>query len=460
MAAFLLLGRIIEVMFRTLGCFFLVVSFPFWLQCQDVDNNEIEYVPANRLEYRNKIYNDSIHTVNFHKRGTNAGLPIINLGGGERLELTFDDFSMKVEDLNYKIVHCDNEWKPTQLEYYQYITGNEEPFIFDYTFSTSFNQPYIQYQLLLPNEDVKFRLSGNYLIYVYRNGNPSKLLLSYRFYVTEDKVKINARVHPAFSPAYRNKKHEIDFSINYEKYQIINPADAVKVTLIQNNRTDNAITDLKPLFVSNNTLEYNHNGPNTFWAGNEQRFADLRNLNLKSENIDGFINRTDSIHVFLEPMKERRTHQQGNLRGTLYGGRVIGSKSFNHTSSSDIDYCMAYFYLEREYADPVGEFYVFGELSNYELSERFKMTYEEEKKRYRLAVYLKQGFYNWQILYSKDGAKGDVNKIEHSFTETENSYTILVYHKDITADYTRLIKHTTLFFPSQQSQFRSNLKNE
>jgi hypothetical protein len=159
-------------------------------------------------------------------------------------------------------------------------------------------------------------------------------------------------------------------------------------------------------------------------------------------------------------MKERRMHRQGNLLGSLYGGRVIGSKSFNHTTASDIDYCMVYFYLNQENEDPNGDFYVFGELSNFEFSERFKMIYEPEKKRYRLAAYLKQGMYNWQILYSKDGITGDVNRIENSFKDAENSYSILVYHKDITADYVRLIKHTALFFPSEQSQFHFNLNRD
>ena len=462
MAAFLLLGRIIEKMFQQQKYLILFFALFFGASngyAQETDD-EVEYVPEFRLEYRNRIYNDKIHTVNFHKGGSSAGLPIINLNGGEKLELAFDDFSMKVEDLNYKIVHCDNEWNPSEIEYFQYITGSDEPFLNNYTFSTAFNQSYVQYKLYLPNEEIRFRVSGNYVVYIYRNGDPTKLLLSHRFYVTEDKVLIRAKVHPAFNPAFRDKKHEIDFAIDFSKYQIINPADAIKVTLIQNNRTDNAITDLKPLFISNSTLEYNHNGPNSFWAGNEQRYADLRNLNLKSENIDGFITRSDSTHVFIIPMKERRMHRQGNLQGSLYGGRVIGSKSFNHTTASDIDYCMVYFYLNQENEDPNGDFYVFGELSNFEFSERFKMIYEPEKKRYRLAAYLKQGMYNWQILYSKDGITGDVNRIENSFTDAENSYSILVYHKDITADYVRLIKHTALFFPSEQSQFRFNLNRD
>jgi len=461
LAAFLLLGRIIENMFQFTK-YLITLLFLFWgtfCSAQEL-SEEVEYVPEYRLEYRNRIYNDQIHTINFHKGGSSAGLPIINLGGGVKLELTFDDFSMKVEDLNYRIVHCDDEWNPTPIQYFQYITGIEEPFINDYTFSTAFNQSYVQYKLYLPNEEIRFRISGNYLVYVYRNGDPTKLLLSHRFYVTEDKVQLKATIHPAFKPAYREKKHEIDFSIDYSNYQIINPADAIKVVLIQNSRTDNAINDLKPLFVSGNTLEYNHNGPNSFWAGNEQRFADLRNLNLKSENIDGFVTRIDSTHVFIEPMEERRMHRQGNLLGSLYGGRVIGSNSFNHTTASDIDYCMVYFYLKQENKDPNGDFYVFGELSNFELSERFKMEYEPEKKRYRLAVYLKQGMYNWQILYSRDGRSGDINRIENSFKEAENSYSILVYHKDITADYVRLIKHTALFFPSEQSQFRFNLNRD
>ena len=153
MAAFLLLGRIIEKMFQQQK--YLILFLAIFLGAnngfaQETDD-EIEYVPEFRLEYRNRIYNDKIHTVNFHKGGSSAGLPIINLNGGEKLELAFDDFSMKVEDLNYKIVHCDNEWNPSEIEYFQYITGSDEPFLNNYTFSTAFNQSYVHVFFPLEN---------------------------------------------------------------------------------------------------------------------------------------------------------------------------------------------------------------------------------------------------------------------------------------------------------------------
>jgi hypothetical protein len=91
----------------------------------------------------------------------------------------------------------------------------------------------------------------------------------------------------------------------------------------------------------------------------------------------------------------------------------------------------------------MGDVYIYGELTDWQLKEKFKMKYFEEYDMYGASVLLKQSYYNYHfVLKDKDG------NIDYTFTEgnhqeTENDYTVLVYHKNVFYGYDELIGATT-----------------
>ena len=73
------------------------------------------------------------------------------------------------------------------------------------------------------------------------------------------------------------------------------------------------------------------------------------------------------------------------------------------------------------------------------------MIYYEEEKAYKGKLYLKQGYYNYQYIFLKDNTKtADDVLLEGMHSETENDYTILIYHRQLADDYDRLIAVKTL----------------
>jgi hypothetical protein len=227
-----------------------------------------------------------------------------------------------------------------------------------------------------------------------------------------------------------------------------NPTQTIKVKLLQNWRWDNAKTNLKPNFIGPNELTYNYEEENTFWGGNEQRFINISNFDLKSENVEGFIKRPDTVHVFTTKEKPKSQHTLIDRNTNWFGKRSFGLTG-GGGAGIDPDYALVYFYILSEYPEAGGDFYVFGELSNWEFSEPYKMVYNQEKKRYECSIYLKQGFYNWQYLFVNSYSQiGDPRPVEGSFSETLNSYTVLVYYKGVTEDYDRLIGIRTVEYPT------------
>jgi len=68
------------------------------------------------------------------------------------------------------------------------------------------------------------------------------------------------------------------------------------------------------------------------------------------------------------------------------------------------------------------------------------MEYNPKRLGYEATLYLKQGYYNYEYVYLKDGQNaGDETYIEGMHFETENDYSIFVYHHAPGTNYDQLI---------------------
>ena len=387
--------------------------------------------------YDNTCYDDKVATVILQKNiGIYDPLPVLNLGSTESLKLSFDMLDPQNEFLNYSIIHCNRNWMPSDLQPMDYVNGNTMGEITDYKFSTNTYQTYTHYSLNFPTEEMTITKSGNYILKVFRNFDEEDILLTRRFMVVDIKTKISSTIKSATVPEFRFSHQEVDFSVNYLGFDIPNPFLDVNVTILQNNSWNNAITNLKPQFVNNNELSYNYENENLFPGTNEFRFFDIRSLRFFSNNvIKKYI---DSVqNVVLRP--EESKAYLNYVRWIDYNGKrdIFNSDGMNLVE--DGDYALVHFNFKSNNLEDMGEIFVYGELTDWQLKDEFKMTFSPELNMYTCPVLLKQSYYNYHfILRGKDG------KIDYSFTEgnhqeTENDYTILVYHKNVFYGYDEII---------------------
>ena len=387
--------------------------------------------------YDNTCYDDKVATVILQKNiGIYDPLPVLNLGSTESLKLSFDMLDPQNEFLNYSIIHCNRNWMPSDLQPMDYVNGNTMGEITDYKFSTNTYQTYTHYSLNFPTEEMTLTKSGNYILKVFRNFDEEDILLTRRFMVVDIQTKISSTIKSATVPEFRFSHQEVDFSVNYLGFDIPNPFLDVNVTILQNNSWNNAITNLKPQFVNNNELSFNYENENLFPGTNEFRFFDIRSLRFFSNNvIKKYI---DSVqNVVLRP--EESKAYLNYVRWIDYNGKrdIFNSDGMNLVE--DGDYALVHFNFKSNNLEDMGEIFVYGELTDWQLKDEFKMTYSPELNMYTCPVLLKQSYYNYHfILRDKDG------KIDYSFTEgnhqeTENGYTILVYHKNVFYGYDEII---------------------
>ena len=396
----------------------------------------IEY--DDELQYRDHTYRENIKTVQLYRKDDQLSFPVLFLGSTDQLELHFDELGVDFETYNYTIVHCNADWSPSDLVITEYLSDFFDGFIEDYQYSINTLFPYIHYEVAIPNNQVKFKLSGNYLLKVYAKNNEEDLLLTKRFYVVNKRVSITSDIRMATLARHRDYKQEVDFTIDHRNYPIQDVYANLKVVISKNRRWDNAITDLKPLFIRSPELVYNYEDKNLFDGDNEYRFFETRNLRYQSMNIDGIQIMSGKTHVYILP-EEPRSFKRYLFHPDINGKRQINREN-SPLSNREADYMITHFTLKKEQPIPRGDIYVFGELSDWEYKPEFKMKYVEVNGAYELTTTIKQGYYNYNYAFLPQGEEvGELSTIEGTHSETNNDYYIFVYHRENGFIYDKLI---------------------
>lgn len=395
--------------------------------------------------YENAVYKEEIKTILMYREGFELSNPIWEMNEETPLVFKFDDLSGEVKNYYYTIIHCDAGWNESFIPQTDYIDGFTEFPVDDFarSFNTTFN--YINYRIYLPNENMNFKLSGNYALVVYENGDKENIVLSKRFYVVEPRVDVEGTVRRATLDAFKGENHEVDFTIFHDNLPIVNPQQEIKVVVMQNNRWDNAIRDLKPLFIRDRALIYDYNRENVFVAGNEFRYFDNRTNRVNGENVLATDYHRPYFHKTLmtgEVRSNKRYFEYEEMNGKY---AVESQDREVEDYDTECDYTFVHFTLPLESILLGGSVNVFGALSNWNANKSNEMTWNFDTSAYELTLLLKQGYYNYMYVYVPQGsAVADHKNLEGSFWQTENDYQIFVYYRETASRYDRLVGYRQL----------------
>ena len=185
--------------------------------------------------------------------------------------------------------------------------------------------------------------------------------------------------------------------------------------------------NIRPQFVTDQKLTYDFNSSLEFKGGNEFRKLDLRSMRFLPVMIDKIIQRDTIYYVKLFKDKTRSNisySQEFDFNGSYW----IDVQEFTNPRFQS-DYVLTKFALnyDRELDD--GDMFVIGKFADWRCTPFNKLHYNSETRRYEAEILLKQGLYDYKYAVRKfsDG-KLDEDRVEGTYFETENSYTILVYY--------------------------------
>ncbi|MCX8081283.1 MAG: DUF5103 domain-containing protein [Bacteroidia bacterium] len=406
------------------------------------NQNDWDYVGEEALKLEDRIYLSTIKTVQLHKSDWELSPPVLEMNSNDELTLSFDELEGKRKNYVIKFVHCNADWTKSDLMESEYMEGFPEINIINFKFSSNTMQAYIHYTVNFPTSNVRFRLSGNYVVYVVEMENPTKPVLSRRFFVCQPMVSLEASVRQGFKS---ESVQQLEMRLNVSRLTLNNPEKEIKVVIFQNLRWDNASYFPKPTYYAPGELIYSLNEAAAFEGGNEFRYVDLRSTRQFNERVVNYSRDAQmKTHVFLTD-EINRSRKPYVFYPDFNGNFVIQNRDFPSSIHTEADYMWVHFFIPYKEADPNGTFYWLGKATDWKINPNYKFIYNEDKRGYECKLYLKQGFYSYLIIYEGDNSDPKEKlKMEGSFWDTENDYYILVYYRKFGTFYDQLLSFKSL----------------
>ncbi len=393
--------------------------------------------------YKDYSADSKIKTAKFCLNGLMLSEPILSLKGGDALQLTFDDLSDDIRSFNYSVQLCNYDWTlNTELSPFEYLKGFQENQLLTYQKSFNTAVPYVHYSVNIPNENVRLRKSGNYIL-IIKDIASGNVVLTKRFMVVDNQAAVTGQEIRPRNLEITNTNQQLDLQIDCRAINPSNPFDEIKMVIYQNDRWDNPITGVQPTFVEDNVLKYNSDQDLVFPATKEFRAIDLTTDRIRTPRIER-INHDSAISEFYVFPEQLRSFKAYYYEKDWNGDYII-DKQEAVDSAIESDYVWVNWRMPFSSRLIGGDFYICGEITNWDTLSTFKMKYNPKTLTYEARALLKQGYYNYQIgYYEPETKKFDMTPAEGNWYETENQYTVLVYYHPFTGRYDQLVGATTI----------------
>lgn len=398
---------------------------------------------ANAQLYSTRSWKEHIKSVQIANYDRNPRYPIVDINSDEQVVLTFDDLHSEAATYSYRVVHCNATWQKSSLQESEYMDGFSFNYIDEVSTSSNTYFTYDHYRLALPNDNWRFKISGNYAIEVYKDNDQEHPVVTACFSVVDPKVSINAIATARTNISYQKDYQQVNIDIDYSQYDVKDPLNEIIVVVTQNGRYDNEVVLSMADYIERQTLRYLNNPQLIFEAGNQYRLFDISSERILSDRIESIDYYKPYFHATLFADEIRNGKQYDYLQDVH--GRYIVNVQFSDYPDEEADYFFTHFSLpvEQPYWD--SEVYLIGELTGNRLTSEARMQYNVQKKQYEKTLLLKQGGYNYlYLVVPKGSSKGTLKTIEGNFWETQNEYSIKVYHRPFGSKHDKLIGFTTL----------------
>ncbi len=379
-----------------------------------------------------------IRSMKVMKEGEFMASPSIRLGSDERIVVNFDEWGEDYSDLQYRLIHCGSDWKPSGMLDSEFLDGFNIADIDDWAFSSNTFVHYVNYRIIIPNEQINPMLSGNYIVQIFERENPDETIAEARFSLSEEVAGVKGTVSSSTDRGINTEWQQLELDIVPTNVVIEDPYTMLRVDITQNSAPESKKTLHTPSRMEGKEIVYSHQPELIFKAGNEYRRFETVRAGYDDMHVDSmrFFNR--NYHAWLAPDRERASKEY-SYDQTQQGRFLV--REYNSTDSDlGADYITVHFRLDTP--EVVGaDVYVDGEFTCYLHDESSRMRYDYKEGAYLLELPLKQGSYNYRYVAvpRRGERKPDSSLIEGNKHETRNEYRVQVWYKPVGGRYERLI---------------------
>ena len=354
--------------------------------------------------------------------------PVMQLGTSDVLNIGFDELSHTFHRYIYRLEHCEADWTTSEgIFESDWLEGfNDNPI--DYQ-ENSLNTTvlYTHYQLQIPNDRCRLKMSGNYRLHVYDEDNDNSEVLCAEFYVVEPlmNVRLGATTNTDIDLSVSHQ--QVSMAVDYGSVNVTNDDEQLWTVVMQNAREDNRRVNPRPTNRRMGGLAWEHSRELIFDAGNEYRKYEVLDVSHPTMGIEHIVWDAPFYHAYPYVSEPRRNY----LYDEDANGAFYIRNSDNIENDRTCDYVYVHYKLRpaRNYA---GEnVFIDGKWTTEDAS-LYVMEYDEADHSYNAVILQKQGYYSYQYLMAGNDGKTHVVPEEGSYYETENTYQALVYYKGTT----------------------------
>lgn len=376
----------------------------------------------------------SVRTVQLYQGDDEQSLPVTSMTGGDGLTLEFDLLEEEGRPLSVYFQHADRTWR-RDLSPGQTLESFQDDRLMDYRSSRGTDVSYVHYQYRFPNDEIRFRISGNYILRVTERGRRDSVLFEQPFFVTEEEggLQLGAEAFPVPGQQQPSLRPRARFA----------PPSAIQgdpfghtVCFVRNGRLADTRCEDRPLLVRQPKLEFELDRDRAYAPATAEYGLDLSTLR-PTVQIARVERTPPPIRVFLDPDYARFTEAS---RGPSLNGQTVvrGALSAQADPSLTAEYVETTFAFVPSGETPYGSpLVVAGSFSGMDPARGTRMDWNAERGRYEGSVLLKQGRYQYFYSTSDPSLAEEVRRTQPRRAST---YTAFVYYQDAQYNTDRLLR--------------------
>ena len=367
----------------------------------------------------NRIYSDRFKSLQTIVNDDWTERPIMTLGSADVLYIGFDELSHNYHRLTYHLEHCEADWSVSEEIFESdWLVGFNDNQIDSYQNSINTTVMYTHYDLTIPNDRCRLKMSGNYRLTVVDEDADGERVLQVEFYVVDPQMTVALTATTNTDVDHNVSHQQLSMQVLYNDLRVTNVDEELRWVVMQNWREDQARRNMRPTYVTTRGLAWDHQRELIFEAGNEFHKFEVLDVSHTTMGLDQIMWDGTAYQAYpfaVTPRRNYLTDQDAD------GAFIIRNSDYREIDYT-CDYVWVNYTVESSYE---GDLYLNGMWTTDANRETYRLEYDEEKRLYHAAVLQKQGYYNYQLV----DADGKLAPLEGNFFQTENRYQALIYYK-------------------------------
>lgn len=376
----------------------------------------------------------SIRTVQLYRGDDERSLPVITLKGNQALTLEFDLMKVQGRPLSIYFEHADRTWQ-RDLSPSQILESFQDDRLADYQSSRGTEISYVHYRYRFPNDDIRFRISGNYVLRVTERGRRDSVLLEQPFFVAEETGSLQLQGESITVPGQRQPSLR-PIARFRPPTEIQGDPFGHTVCFMRNGRLTDTRCQERPVLVRQPELEFELARDRAYAPATAGYELDLSTLRSTAQIAE--VDRSQTpFRVMLDPDYARFG---GTASGLTANGQTVvrGALSDRADPSVQAEYVETRFAFVPSGKQPYSRpFTVAGSFSGMDPARGTTMKWSPARERYEGTVLLKQGRH--QYFYSTPDP-AFAKQMQTQQARARSTYTAFVYYRDDRRNTDRLLQ--------------------